>query len=352
MYNINKELTTKQLLQIIVSFIGLFSAVIGIYVFFFQDKKVFVEYEILTDTNVLDINANITKLDISYDGTSLKNKNENLRIINLCIRNSGSESILKNYYDNNDPLGLSITNGRIIEQPELINTSNNYLKNNLQIKFDSSGRLTFNDVILDANQYFTIKILVLHPSRINPTLNSFGKIAGQNNIPLISHVKQTKDQISFWLEPFVIISFAQIARDILYSFVIILILIGISIVISKISDYVEKRKRIKIVMNFKNLKTYEYSRMDDAIFSRFKNQDSGLLFFILDLLNNENLLDKEFFRPKYFDKDRKGSYIIDEMINDGYAIKDKEALIINLQMKKSLTQFISYLNEIKNNKNN
>lgn len=79
-----------------------------------------IEYEVLANTNVLDINADITKLDITYDGSSLKTGSQSLRIINLHVRNTGNESVLKSFYDNNDPLGVFVTKGKVIEKPELV----------------------------------------------------------------------------------------------------------------------------------------------------------------------------------------------------------------------------------------
>jgi len=371
MNNIEDKITVKRTIQIIISFVGLIAAVIGIYTFFFQEKKVALDYEILANTNVFDINADITKLDIIYDGLSLKNKNDNLRIINLRVKNNGSENILKNYYDNHDPLGLSITNGRIIERPELINTSNDYLKKNLQIKFDSTGRVIFNEVILEANQYFTIKLLILHPSNLTPNVISFGKIAGQNGIPLVSLVQQPKDQKSFLEETFYGGVFSQILRALAYTLIVLLLVIAIIFSVSKIIEYRAKHKRIRIVNEFKTNKKYDYNRMDDAIFSRFETEGNELLNSFLELLKDENVLNTKYRRwidklktqekimdyetlpdvRKNINERNSGNQwewdLINHMINDGFTIKDNDTLVINQPMKKSLNQFLIFLREKK-----
>ena len=50
----------------------------------------------------------------------------------------------------------------------------------------------------------------------------------------------------------------------------IFIVIGTSI-----DSYKERRKKSRITSDFKSLKTYEYTRMHDAIFDRY-NQDGPL----------------------------------------------------------------------------
>ena len=341
----------RQVYQIVISLIGLFAGTIGIYAFFFQEKKVSIEYEILSNTNVLDINADITKLDITYGGTSLKSNNENLRVINIRIRNNGNESILKDYYDEHDPLGLTIGNGRIIERPELINTSSEYLKKNVKINFDSSGKITFNEVILEPDQYFTIKLLVLHPTNQIPGIISFGKIAGQNNIPLISLVQQQKDQKSFWMDTFSGNVIIQITRALCYSIVVLLIGLGIFLAKSSISDYRAKRRRIKIVRDFKNIGGYEYNKMDDAIFSRFIELEYNSLDEFQELIKDENVLNIKYRKwIENLKKEYSGNIAewdnFNTMLNDGYVIKDKGNIVINQPMKKTLTQFIDYLNKI------
>jgi hypothetical protein len=67
-----KNLSAKQLWQTAGAVVGIISAILGIYTFFFQEKNVQINYEILTNANVLDINADVSKLDITYDGNNLK----------------------------------------------------------------------------------------------------------------------------------------------------------------------------------------------------------------------------------------------------------------------------------------
>lgn len=363
-----KLFTWSRVAQFLIVLFGLVGSAITIYVFF-QDKKVLIEYEILSNTNVLDINADITKLDITYGGLSLKSRNENLRIINLRVKNNGTESILKNFYDDHDPIGLNVVKGTIIEKPELINTSNDYLKNNLQIKFDSTGKITFNDIIIEPSQFFTIKILVLHSSKVNPNLVSFGKIAGQNEIPVVSFIQQTKVQKPFLEETFGGNFWSQLLRGVAYTLVVLTIVLGIIYFTSEISDYRAKRKRIRIVKRFRKSKGYNYNHMDDVIFGRFINEDYDFSRFMRLLADRNSLnesyknillkikerderyakgeiIDEESIENKIYFRQESSKDDIDKMIGDGYLIKDNDSLVINESMKKSLIKFLEYLNDI------
>jgi len=345
MENVGNSLSWRKVFTVIVNTIGFLSAIIGVYTYFFVERKVSVEYEIIANTNVLDINANISKLDITYNGISLKNNKQNLRILNIKIKNNGTESILKGDYDLNDPVGILIKDGKIIENPEVISTSNNYLKKNLKVRLDTGGKVLFNDLILEPNQHFTIKLLVLHIAGINPNVISIGKIAGQNEIPVtISNV--SRDKKSFWYESLNASLSVQAFRFIVYGVIFLIVLVLIIIAIFYFSEYLDKRKRIHLVDDFKKLESYHFSKMDDAIFSRFENDDvSDLSSFIFALREEKSLNDR--YKSE---KIKNGIFLYDvnKMLNDGLIFKDgNDVITINHAMKNTLTKFLEFLKEKK-----
>lgn len=372
MSDIKETFTIRRLTQTLIILVGLISAVLGIYTFFFQERKFQVDYEILANTNVLDINADITKLDITYDGSSLKSNNQSLRIINLRVKNTGTESILKNYYDSKDPLGAFVEKGKVIEKPELITTSNDYIKKNLEIRFDSLGKLTFSDIILEPNEFFTIKLLILHKTNVTPILHSSGKIAGVKDIPVVNLVQQNKAENSFWEITFGGNIFAQLIRALSYTLIVILIIVGIAITTDTISDKRRKSKRIRLAKKFKLKREYDYNKMDDAVFFRFEIDGIENLRRYQNLLKDENRLNQKhnnwinklkrnveeeiqenditsrelMLNDKFFSR-RSEWTLINELINDGYAIKDKDKLVINQPMKRCLNMFIDFLKDEK-----
>ncbi len=368
MKTIEDNFWSKRFWQTAIAVTGLVSALIGIYSFIFQGRNQQLDFEILTNTNVLDINADITKLDITYDRSSLKSNNQSLRVVNLRIRNTGDEGILKSFYDNNDPLGVMITKGRIIEKPELVSTSNEYINKNLTIRFDSLGKLTFSDIILEPNDFYTVKLLLLHVTKEIPEIHATGKIAGIQQINVVSLVQDAKEEKSFWQKTFEGTLLMQLTRGLAYTIAVIGIIVIIALSSDRISSYRKKQRRIHMIKNFKKQKNYDYNRMDDAIFTRFEKNGTENLLRYQNLLKDDNRLNQKYnnwinklkrnvedeisefgseliLNDKFFSNHSEWT-IFNEMINDGLAIKDKDKLVANQPMRRTLNLFIDYLKEI------
>ena len=372
MSDISSTPLRKIIINSIIGFIGLASAVLGIYAFFFREKKMQLDYEILANTNVLDINAEVSKLDILYSGNSLKTNNEGLRIINIRITNNGTESILKTYYDDNDPLGVTVSNGKVIEKPQLLATSNTYLKKNLQIKYDSIAHIWFNDIIIEPHDYFTLKFLILYPLDQSPQIHSSGKIAGINTIQVLSVAASTKNENNFWHKTFDGDATSQIVRAFAYGLITIISVILFVISMFSITEKIQYARRKSIIKKYKKSNNSTYTWNDEKIFDNFKNGNSYILKNTLSLINDEDSLNEKYkeslsklkdakrippesnFEKKYdFSKkeldERKTNYVyrIQGLLKDGYLILDKDKLLVNQSMKETLGKFLKFLNERK-----
>ena len=75
------------------------------------------------------------------------------------IRNDSKKDILKGFYDPNAPLGLSVSAGKII-RADLLGASNPYLEKQATPCQSSDSILLFPEVILDAGEFFLVKLLV------------------------------------------------------------------------------------------------------------------------------------------------------------------------------------------------
>jgi hypothetical protein len=359
--NLTNKIFNNIASKTVLALIGLFAAVITIYAFL-QEKSVDVRYEIIANTNVLDFNADISKLEVSYDSTNLKQSNENLRIITIKIINNGKQHLFKEYLDNNDPLGLVISSGKIIEKPDLIQTSNDYLKRNIKLHNFTKNKLTFSQVILESAEFFVLKLLILHQKDEIPKINSFGKIAGQKNIEVVNSV-DIKTEKTFLLNVYEGNIWTQLLRLLSYFLIgvlIILIIVGIS---EKIDTIREKKRKIKMVREFKKIKSYNYTRMDDAIFDKYKLQGSYSLKHLQILLKNEKdlnenyselsreLKSKEFRRHRRIDNTNLRFFyeddwhLINDMISDGILYKENDKLSVNQPMKDTINKFIDFLKE-------
>jgi hypothetical protein len=347
----------------VITLLGLAATGITIYAFLIE-KSVELRYEIVANTNVLDFNADIGNLRVTYDSTNLKETNENLRIYTIKVINNGEKDILKEFYDDNDPLGLSINSGRIIERPEIIQTSSDYLNRNSKIQSYQFDKISFSQVILESGEFYVIKLLVIHKTDKIPEIKSFGKIAGQKSISLVNSI-DVKEELSFWEKVYQGNIWMQLLRLVSY-FLVGIIIIAISVAASeKIDSIRERKRRKKMISDFKNLKTYEYTRMDDAIFDRYQKSGANSFKHMLKLLNDETELNdiytklseelksKEFRRYRRIDSttrvfyDRDDWSLINQMTNDGYLFKENSRLTINQAMTDTLKKFVEFLTDNK-----
>lgn len=355
------KISSNLLVKVFVTLLGIAGAVVTIYTAFFQEETVNVQYVITANANVLDINANISKLDIIYDSTSLKQKNENLKILNIKVINTGEADVLKNYFDENEPLGFEISNGEIIEQPELIETSSDYISKNLKIRYPNHKQAIFSQVILESEEYFVVKVLILHKNEETPEVLPIGKIAGQKEIGIIN-ASEVKEERPFLVETFFGNIWIQIVRLIAYFiFIVILVIIMIS-VSEKLNDIRTDKRRKKNVKNFKEQTDYDHNRMNDAIFDRYLRHGSESFRTMRNLVTNErelNSLYKESLSRLKKQKDSEDEIdlrydynrldynweVLNEMINDGLLLKDGSKLSVNQPMKTCLIKFSGFLKE-------
>ncbi len=359
--NFFKKLFDNIASKTVLTLIGLIGTGVTIYAFL-QEKNVDLRYEIIANTNVLDFNAEISKLEVKYDSTNLKQTKENLRIFTLKIVNNGNQNILKEFYDENDPVGLQLSSGKIIEKPDIIQVSNDYLERNAKIEDYNYHRIKFSQVILESGEYYIVKLLVLHKTDSIPEIISFGKIAGQTKIEVINEI-DAKKELNFWQGVYYGNIWVQILRLLSYFIAVVLIIIIIVYISEKIDNVREKKRKRKNILEFKSLKTYQYTRMDDAIFDRYEKDGARSFKHMQTLLENEKKLNENYtefskqLKSKEYRRYRRTEIntiipidsedwtLINEMTNDGILFKEKEKLTINQAMRDTLDKFITFLNE-------
>jgi hypothetical protein len=343
--------------------LGLFSTILSIYAFIYEQKPN-LKYEIISNTKVIDLNAQVNKLEIVYNGANLKTTHENLRIFTLKVINTGSKEILKTHFDENDPIGLALSSGRIIDVPRIIQTSNNYLKKNTNIINYSSKVINFNQVILEPDEYFIVKILVLYKMGEIPKIKSTGKIAGQKEIVIANPSVENKDE-SVFFKAFSGNFLIQLLRFFAYFITIILAFFLFAISSVTFREYFSKRRLNKIVEEFKKYENYKYSMIDEGIFASYKFQGSGYFLKEMATLINDDLelnriyqklqtgLKSKEFKKHQITRDlefnklikNQTSILFDSMVGLGLVFKENDRLIVNLKMKESLNKFIDFLKE-------
>lgn len=354
--NLFKRFLQNYISQSFLAIFGLIGTIVTIYAFL-QEKKVDIRYEILSDTNVLDFNADVNKLNVIYDSTNLRQTKENLRIYTIKIINNGEKTLTKNFYDKNDPIGVKIIDGKIIEKPQIIESSDNYIKRNLRVINYEKDHFNFNDIIIEKGENFVVKFLVLHKTGTLPKVISIGKIAEQKTILVVNAIDVVNKE-PFLEKVYFGNMWIQLLRLLSYFIVCVVIIIIIFYTSQKIDDYISKKGRIKLLKEFKNKDEYTYTKIDDAIFQRYIIDDYFLIREMHNLLKDEENLNASYNKSKDGLKNKEYKRIdhnkriinysenfnqINEMINDGIVFKEGEKLTINQPMKDTIDKFIEFL---------
>lgn len=263
---------------------GLVFGLLSVYTDFFRSTSPQIQFDILSNTTVVDIKENIGKIDILYDSTSILSKKQTLSLITLKIANNGNSDVTKNYYDNRFPLGFKIDNGVILEKPTLIQSSNNYIKESIGLTLTSKNQniVSFTDFIFEKDDYFVLKILVLHNVNEHPEIVPKGKVAGVKKIS-ISKSYLSKETKTFWQRVFDGSVLIHITRFFTYIFSFGLFAILIVLPISLIGNTISTKKRKGKLREFKIHLRREFSDSEKFIADFFINNgiDALKLFKII-----------------------------------------------------------------------
>jgi hypothetical protein len=180
--------------------VTLVSILLGVYGTFFWERRPDATWEVLAIGKAFDIRTPLADLDIQYLGKSLRASNEDLYVISLRFRNTGRTDIPKANFDESDPLGIELLQGRIVSA-KIKDATNKYLKGHVTFRSEER-RLLFAPVILDAGDAFSLDLVLLTPVGVAPTFQSLGKIVGVHSLA-VAIIKQEEKrpftQTDFWV---------------------------------------------------------------------------------------------------------------------------------------------------------
>ncbi|HQA75010.1 hypothetical protein [Flavobacterium sp.] len=171
--------------------IGVIGTFIGVYSFY-NNPKSNLKCTVLTNTSIIDLKADVSKLSITYDSINIIKSNLNVSMIVFEMKNFGDKNISINDYDPESPIGFKLSEGIILQKPELIASSNNTYFSNVINKF-TSNTLDFKHKLIDNGNFYRIKLLVLHKKNSIPKLISYGKVAGIEKIEILNFIKSNPD---------------------------------------------------------------------------------------------------------------------------------------------------------------
>jgi hypothetical protein len=338
------------------SFFGFLLAVIlggvTIYTQFIKKNSPDLNFEILSNANVLDVHESIGNLDILYKGSSLNRSHQSLRIVVLKVVNDGDRAILPSYYDPEDPIGFKILNGQIVERPVILGAGNLYLLRHTRILQNSPGEVTFSRPILEPGDFFILKFLLLHGNSEEPRVLPVGKVAGVKRISLIRRDKEDSQRPLFLEVAFLGSMWVQLTRAASYSFasVVLLVIIGGSSI--AITEILSKRRRSKVVKAFKEYAAPKLTEPDELFFDSFVNSGSYELLVMCDLLGDEirlkTALGSKINRHEDFALGHRSEQDYDirlarQLVDRGIIVRTQSGIEVNGSRKEVLADFVGFL---------
>lgn len=274
------------------SFLGFVLAAIfggiAIYTEFVRDDSAVVKYELLSNTQILDVKEDVIGLSVIYNAEDIRKARKTLSVVVVNIGNEGRTPILKSHYDSEYPLGLSINSGEII-RAEVIAATTEYLKKNVGVRVHVPSYVEFSQLIVEPNESFTVKLLVLNQEQTTLTVVPKGKIAGVRKLLLTD---RTSDQAkeSF---PMKVISgslWVQVVRIPIYALALILLLVIIIAPVAYVANKKDEINQNKIIRQFKSQADSALNEMNVEVYEFYKHY--GLT--VLRRLKRALVDDKEF----------------------------------------------------------
>lgn len=357
------------------SLLGFFLAVIfggvSIYTEFFRQIHPDLRFEIVSDASVLDVHEDVQKLEILYDGTDIAKTKQSLRVMVLRVINLGPSDILKNHYDDKSPLGY-VVNGAKLLRAEILSTSSPYLTASVKVQQQPSGANVFDPMILEAGEWFTVKLLLLHSNDAKPSIQPIGKVAGVRSLDVVAKPVQARET-GFWRESFNGGIWTQLVRLVGYFLGFLIMITAIAVPIGFTGSWLGKKKRTRHVNRFKTVTKLKLVEDDDYIFRGYVESNVMFLFVLRQAASDDKRLQArveahdrrrqeqtavsdevraEDEHPGVVLHDDFKSYDyhlrlsglrIEEMRMNHFIEKNNDKWVVNLDRKKTLTVFLEFL---------
>lgn len=335
------------------------------YLGFIKEENPNLNYRIQSNTRVFELREQLKDISLKYDDINILQADKSLSILVFKAINDGNESILNDFYAPSSPLGFKILNGSLLNV-ELIDASNNYIKNNLEIRSDSS-HATFSPLIVDPNESFTIKSLILHPSDSIPDIESIGKIAKHNKVDVVDLNNEIEAGFfpRVWQGSF----FIHVTRFILYVFTLIFSVVALIALIAIPSEKITTLKRERRVKKFKERNSKNLDNLNN-IFDYYIQRGSNNLLMYKSIVEQQEKLTKlveihslqKSINSKKEDLDlhshlswksrpKEDLFMMEtfeDLANLGIISKENGKVEINEDLRSDLEDFIQYLQIIEN----
>ncbi len=266
------------------SFFGFLVGVIGLLLAIYtvnKKDKPFLNFEVLTNTEVINVNEDIGKLKILYDDKNLMSNDTTLYLLTIKLTNSGNSSINILNFDIGYPVGIEMVNSKIVSPPNIIEYSNDYLKERYSFVY-SNSKITSKPIIFDVDDYLIFKVLLLGKREESIIISSFGKIAGQTEIPV--YYKEGGESKPTTIKEILEVVFALV--------LFILSLVFFLIIISSFTEFVSSMMKKRKIRIFKAKCSIQIDSHYSCIFELYNEDGFEVLKHIISLYENELKFEK------------------------------------------------------------
>ncbi len=162
--------------------ISIAAILFAVYTFYYT-RNINITFDVVSETNVLDINAPVQGLEIMFRGQDISEKGLNLRLLMLRVENTGYVNLLESDFDQDIDWGINVSGGDII-RTRIAGASSTYLEDNLNPRLVEVHTIAFDKIVFDKGMYFLNEILILHNKNEEPVISTFGKISGIGDMPV------------------------------------------------------------------------------------------------------------------------------------------------------------------------
>ncbi|WP_026838861.1 hypothetical protein [Gillisia sp. JM1] len=350
----------KKFWNFLLGFIAIASFSYAIYQGQFKSNKPKLIFDILSNTEVLSINEDINNLQILFNGDTLDSNKEKLYILIIRIKNVGNNDVKEVDYYTGSPFGFKILKGSIVEIPNIIDASNNFLLDNAKVNSEGN-KVELKPIPINENQYLTVKVLVISNSKNIPEVKPIGMVSGiDGDFQVLRTFLDDDAEKEFDNE---------LLRQQIIIFSISAFLMLLIFIIYKLNKFLRKKKRKNKLAKFEIYnKTKINSRHKIYFFTVFIVYGKLVLFFLNGILQNKTerkmLLELYDLRNRgknigfivLEDIDSKNENLkitfktIDYLIEEGLANISNNDLIINTDILIFLEELSKFSNSKKVNK--
>ena len=206
------------------------------------------------------------------------------------VSNPGSAPITPNLFDSRDLPGLQVTGAKIIKLDIVERTKK--LQKTLELIRTADDAYVINPLILETDQFFVLKLLILSPESSHPKVASFGDIAGIDKIDVVT-APSTDQRRSFFWRSFYEDWPVQVTRAVAYTLSTIILIAILAFVIATASDAIRRAHRRRLVRKFRTLLDHDPTKKETAIFDRYIESGEASIVQL-----NRALADRDSFNEK------------------------------------------------------